>query len=559
MTDFVKGLQPEIKLQILSSQKEPQNMSEALQIASRWEQLLQDQGKLEAKSAVSKTEQTTSSNKDWRDKSDTGDRRGSFNSSTCNFCNKKGHTEDTCYSKNPGMRPKLSCNICRQEGHSESRCPNKNRNNSDTGYSDSRTPVMTTNEDTRVRFNDSRIAAVLSAKKKETVTLDKSQEKRTRQKKTTSRCEISLVNYPGTKNNLGVYCQIQGTSVIGLLDGGSSVSAVKKSWWEDNLSDHYELETNEEQSLFSISDNRLEVVGKAMLKVQIGEQEYLHPFLVVENINSDVLIGVDFQVLYNALIHTKGKKMMLEVSEDVSGKGLRKEGQKERRVVNKKLVPGIKSIKETNVVSRKGLTKKATEEITEHSPKSRSQEQKSKLGTEKVCQEEERCSVCSGSGKRKQNKNGLKWWMSLLLLLVFTSSGIQAQNIVGRNGSVQMSKGILKINDFNHCMQSEHKTLSATSTFNGTVMRYSTYSTKLQLWNCHEYKLDYKCKESWLWSKNYKKSYKFLLVSQQECKELVLKFNSNSKGFQRMGKDKYILKNHDQVSLQLGENSLTRE
>ena len=53
VTDFVKGLQPKIKLQILSSQKEPQNMSEALQIASRWEQLLQDQGTLEAKSAVS--------------------------------------------------------------------------------------------------------------------------------------------------------------------------------------------------------------------------------------------------------------------------------------------------------------------------------------------------------------------------------------------------------------------------------------------------------------------------------------------------------------------------
>ena len=46
---------------------------------------------------------------------------------------------------------------------------------------------------------------------------------------------------------------------------------------------------------------------------------------------------------------------------------------------------------------------------------------------------------------------------------------------------------------------------------------------------------------------------------QRNGTQMVLKFNSNSKGFQRMGKDKYILKNHDQVSLQLGENSLTRE
>ena len=51
------------------------------------------------------------------------------------------------------------------------------------------------------------------------------------------------------------------------------------------------------------------------------------------------------------------------------------------------------------------------------------------------------------------------------------------------------------------------------------MKRYSTHSTKLQLWYCQEYESDYKCKESWLWSKSYKKSYKSLSVSQQECSE----------------------------------------
>ena len=49
ISDFVKGLLPEIKLHILGNAKGPEDMSEALRMAVKWEELLQEQGNLVAK------------------------------------------------------------------------------------------------------------------------------------------------------------------------------------------------------------------------------------------------------------------------------------------------------------------------------------------------------------------------------------------------------------------------------------------------------------------------------------------------------------------------------
>ena len=97
---------------------------------------------------------------------------------------------------------------------------------------------MTTNEDTRVRFKGDKVAALLSKANKGELS-DIEEETENLEKKDATEVSINMIRFPGTKNNLGTMCEVFGKQIVGLMDNGSGVCAIKTPVWKKTNKTYY--------------------------------------------------------------------------------------------------------------------------------------------------------------------------------------------------------------------------------------------------------------------------------------------------------------------------------
>jgi len=85
-----------------------------------------------------------------------------------------------------------------------------------------------------------------------------------------------------------------------MLDSGSSISLVQR----DILSqaqDIVQVKATRSLQLVTASGEQLPIVGHIQAQVTLGELNFLHEFVVVENLVASVILGIDF-LHENALV-----------------------------------------------------------------------------------------------------------------------------------------------------------------------------------------------------------------------------------------------------------------
>ena len=145
-----------------------------------------------------------------------------------------------------------------------------------------------------------------------------------------------------------------------------------------------------------------------------------------------------------------------------------------------------------------------------------------------------------------ENKGSSRSWWCLIILItiIIYLTGVNSQNIIGYDCSKLSHRRIIKVNDNQDCLMPERNSLSKTQSFNASILSYSKEVTKFRLWNCHQFKAMYRCKENWLWKKKYKSSFKSQNVSELKCWEAVTDIEAGSEKYKKI-RGAYILKTND--------------
>jgi hypothetical protein len=148
----------------------------------------------------------------------------------------------------------------------------------------------------------------------------------------------------------------------------------------------------------------------------------------------------------------------------------------------------------------------------------------------------------------QKKRSAWKWNCCAIICMIITLFLIPktcGQNITGYDCDEASHERIVKINELQDCMAPEKRSLSQTTTYNATILKYAMRITNFEIWNCHKFKAKLKCRETWYWSKKKKVSTRSMKVSEKECREMVNKVRSGSKTYAEVKRGEFVLKTHD--------------
>lgn len=106
-------------------------------------------------------------------------------------------------------------------------------------------------------------------------------------------CEILEKTKPRMHRPL-IEVLVSNVSLKGLYDTGADVSCINEEVFK-KLKDKPKVNQMKKGSTCtSASGDKLKVLGRYDLQLQVGKKKITHPFYVIKNLNRDLIIGFDF-------------------------------------------------------------------------------------------------------------------------------------------------------------------------------------------------------------------------------------------------------------------------
>ena len=116
--------------------------------------------------------------------------------------------------------------------------------------------------------------------------------------------------FPMTTKGHTVVVQVNGTTSSLLVDTGSAVSLIRQDLWNKSRREYDKLEPWTKK-LVSVDGSPVSVLGCCRIRITIGSETFHHTVLVVDNLTTEGILGLDFLKEYRCLVDLGENKLKI--------------------------------------------------------------------------------------------------------------------------------------------------------------------------------------------------------------------------------------------------------